>query len=236
MVPIAITLVSMSNSLKSKIKQAVRIRRDPAHARAVILDAARTLLAERGPDAVGLKDVARQAGVSHALVSHYFGTYDALVEAALKAQAAEVERELLARIMSGGDGEGPEAWIEKFFEALAHPLYGKLAVWSILSGRVQRKDFFAHSDQGLRRVAEAIEARAAAGGLTLHGDHDDLEFALVLTLCASFGYLIGGALFWESLGRTPGPERDRWFRKKLAQALQAGPPRPAAASGGKSGQ
>ena len=39
-----------------------------------------------------MKDVARGAGVSHALVSHYFGTYDALVEAVLERRAEAIRR------------------------------------------------------------------------------------------------------------------------------------------------
>ncbi len=68
---------------------ATRTRRSPEEARAVILRAAESLLADRGPDGVGLKDVAVRAGVSHALVTHYFGTIDALIDAALEAHAAE---------------------------------------------------------------------------------------------------------------------------------------------------
>lgn len=222
----------MDKDLKSRLKQAVRIRRDPALARRVILDAARELLAKKGPDAIGLKDVARQAGVSHALISHYFGTFDRLVEAALKEQADAVERELLARIAGTGTSpqgaaaaDGPEAWVERFFEALADPLYGRLAVWAIMSGRVDSRDFFARSDRGLRKVADAIEARAAADGVPLASNREELEFALLLTVCSAFGYLIGGSLMWESLGHQPGPERDRWFRRKVAEALVAGPPR-----------
>lgn len=40
--------------------------------RARILDAARTLFAERGPSAVGLREVASEAGVGLATVTHYF--------------------------------------------------------------------------------------------------------------------------------------------------------------------
>src|SRR5690349_10474032 len=63
--------------------KATRRRRDPETARAEILDAAERVLSTRPPDQVGLKDVAEVAGVSHGLVSHYFGTYAELVEEVL---------------------------------------------------------------------------------------------------------------------------------------------------------
>src|SRR5262249_27617645 len=61
-----------------------RRRRTPERARQEILDAAERVFARSQPDQVGLKEVAREAGVSHALITHYFGTYAGLLEAALE--------------------------------------------------------------------------------------------------------------------------------------------------------
>jgi AcrR family transcriptional regulator len=47
-------------------------------ARATIRNAALRLFAERGPDAVTLREIATQAGVSPALVVHHFGSKDGL--------------------------------------------------------------------------------------------------------------------------------------------------------------
>ena len=69
-----------------------RVRRSPDEARTLILDAADRVFAKKLPDAVGLKDVAREAGVSHALVTHYFGTYDGLVEATLERRFHQMMR------------------------------------------------------------------------------------------------------------------------------------------------
>src|SRR4051794_7784372 len=67
-----------------KAEDAPRKRRDPDEARSHILTAAERVFAEHVPDVVGLKEIAREAEVSHALVSHYFGSYEALVEATLE--------------------------------------------------------------------------------------------------------------------------------------------------------
>ena len=53
---------------------APRRRRPPELARQEIVDAAERVFAASQPDQVGLKEVAREAGVSHALITHYFGT------------------------------------------------------------------------------------------------------------------------------------------------------------------
>ncbi|BBZ69166.1 TetR/AcrR family transcriptional regulator [Mycobacterium paraseoulense] len=53
---------------------------DDRTARARIRDEALTLFAERGPDAVTLRDIATAAGVSPALLIRHYGSKDGLVE------------------------------------------------------------------------------------------------------------------------------------------------------------
>jgi len=48
-----------------------------------ILDSAQELFAKRGPGAVSVRQVAAQAGVSHAIVHRYFGSKDDLIRAVL---------------------------------------------------------------------------------------------------------------------------------------------------------
>lgn len=52
-----------------------------ASSEAAILDAAWALFARTGPDGASLRDVARDAGCTHALVARYFGSKDGLVAA-----------------------------------------------------------------------------------------------------------------------------------------------------------
>lgn len=49
-------------------------RRDPKDRRAAILDSARRVFADRPYEAVNMADVASAAGISRALVNHYFGS------------------------------------------------------------------------------------------------------------------------------------------------------------------
>ena len=195
---------------------APRRRRSPEEARRVILDAAKKLLAEHGPDAVGLKEVARAAGVSHALVSHYFGTYDALVEAALREHMIETRSEMLQRIADVAHA-GPAEWLRMCFEQLAHPLSGRLVAWAILSGRMDESDFFPKRDQGLRFVVDAISARIAAQlGEPSVPPREQIEFGVLLVFSTALGYSVSRSVLWESLSKKPTPERDEWFRTQLA--------------------
>jgi TetR/AcrR family transcriptional regulator, mexCD-oprJ operon repressor len=62
-------------------------------ARTAILDAAATILAERG-EAAGLADIARSAGIARSTLYRYFSTREALLTALAEAGAREVESRL----------------------------------------------------------------------------------------------------------------------------------------------
>lgn len=184
--------------------------------------AAQKVIAERGPDRAGLKDVAREAGVSHALVSHYFGTFERLVEAALEAHVETVRQRFVTQLeaMTATGQADIEGLIDQFFESLSSPLYARLAGWALLSGRADATDFFPRRQQGLRAIAETIDRgqKRALGEAAF--SREKLDFVLVLLVTAGFGYALGSATFWESLGRSPSKERDAAFRADLARLVR----------------
>jgi AcrR family transcriptional regulator len=195
-----------------------RKRRSPEEARELILGACQKLLADRGPDAVGLKDVASQAGVSHALVTHYFGTIDALIDAAIEAYAGAQRAELIEHIVAHPD-EGPRAWMKLYFEWINRPKTARLFGWALMSGRIQRDDFFSHRARGSRRIADAVEARLRAEGRDV--DRDDLHFVMLLLNAAPHGYALGKQAFWASLGvDRVGPLEDAFFFDRLADTVE----------------
>ncbi len=193
-----------------------RTRRSPDEARALILGAAERVFAARGPDAVGLKEVAAEAGVSHALITHYFGTYEALVEAVMEGHSQALRRELLARVASSPD-EGPVAWITQAFTTLGQGGQGRMLAWAFLSGRTERGDFFARRERGLATVADALETWAATQGRTL--DREQLEVGLMLTVIVALGYSISRSVLWGALGHEPSPARDRRVVERFAAML-----------------
>src|SRR5215813_12722092 len=92
----------MARTRKSLARRPARVvarrRRPPELARQEILDAAERVFAGFQPDQVGLKEVAREAGVSHALITHYFGTYAGLIDAALERRTRATRESILARL------------------------------------------------------------------------------------------------------------------------------------------
>jgi AcrR family transcriptional regulator len=208
-----------------------RRRRTPEEARRLILDATARLLGERGPDAVGLKDVAAEAGVSHALVTHYFGTVDALIDAALE-EHAQIHRDALLAQILGRPDAGPREWMQAWFRWADRPAVARLLAWSFLTGRVAKKDFFARRMRGARKVADAIEERVRGERGEVPFTRPDLDFAVLLLLAATHGYALGKRGYWPSLGvDEPGDGEDRFFFDRLADlvlgALLSGPASPA---------
>src|SRR3954469_17078914 len=105
----------MTRTRKAFARRAVpltRRRRSPELARQEILDAAERVFAESQPDQVGLKQVAREAGVSHALITHYFGTYAGLLEATLERRLRVMRQTVVARLREPGALERPNDLLE----------------------------------------------------------------------------------------------------------------------------
>lgn len=179
-----------------------RERRTPDEARALILDAAERVFRDRLPDVAGLKDVAHEAGVSHALVTHYFGTYAGLVERTLERRFERMREVLVAELgtaLAEGKDVGTVLAIYRATVArlMGEPVTMRLASWALLSGRADAADFVSHRVQGLRLLTDALEARS---GLP----RGDLEFALVASLAMAVVSTAGRRALGGALGRKGG--------------------------------
>lgn len=93
-------------------------RADAARNRRRALDAAAALMAERGPEAVAMDDVADLAGVGKGTLYRRFGDRQGLLLALLD----DAERDLQERLLRGppplGPGAAPEARVRAFLHAL----------------------------------------------------------------------------------------------------------------------
>jgi AcrR family transcriptional regulator len=176
-------------------------------------------MATMGPDRAGLKEVAAEAGVSHGLVTHYFGTFDQLVEAAFHAQADEFRDGLIEKIANHDSDARPV--VQYVLDQLSDPEFGRFVGWAMLSGRFGKEDFFPRRQQGPKAVADAIEHMAK----TRYGkapDRDDLETLMVLIWCAGIGYSLARSDLWSWYGREHTKERDDRFRELLTKIVVDG--------------
>ncbi len=198
-------------------KQA-RIRRTPEAARALILGAASHVLAELGPDRAGLKEVAVAAGVSHALVTHYFGTFSALVEEVLELQMTALRDAIVHQIAEADVDWGVQELIQLLFVEFRKPVYGRLVAWALLSGRIDASSFFSSRNKGLRTIADAVVGRSS--GKDQRIGRDEVERLIVMVWCTVASYAVAAPTLWQALGRRPSQRRDRQFAAMLAEIVQ----------------
>jgi AcrR family transcriptional regulator len=196
-----------------------RVRRSPEEARALILDAAERVYRTELPDRVGLKEIARTAGVSHALVSHYFGTYEALVEATLERRVATMREEMVGSAMRAFEKDGSAAsLLTEYRHALERvaedPVTLRLALWALLSGRVDAHDFFPGQRQGMRIIAEALMARSPAGT-----SRAQIDFSLIASFGMTVTWVFGKRALLAALGRKHTRDEDAWFDEELGHML-----------------
>lgn len=195
----------------------VRRRRSPELARQELLDAAERLFRDLPPDQVGLKDVAREADVSHALVTHYFGTYSGLVEEVFERRTSALRVRILERLAAGGISD-PELLVDMLFTTFDDPVHLRLMKWFVASEGRNVAHALALRNRGLELVAAQVTN-------VLDPDappelKERVELALVTTVAAAFGYAATKHSLASALGREPSAELDRGVRKTLAAMLQ----------------
>ena len=118
-----------------------RPQADSADQRARLLDAALLRFAEAGVAATNLREVAKAAGVTPALVNYYFGGKDALVAAVFAERFLPVLAELPARLAQAPTSDLIGAFVRGVHELVArHPWLPAIWVREILTGNGAFRD------------------------------------------------------------------------------------------------
>ena len=204
---------------RTPIRAEPRRRRAPELARQELLDAAERVFAGAQPDQVGLKEVAREAGVSHALITHYFGTYAGLLEAALARRQTAMREQLLARMREPDGLARPDELLEIVFRTLEDPVHLRLLRWLLASERPAAAHAFGLQRRGISMVAEQV-ARSLAPAPSPAAFHE-LELTLLTAVAAAYGYAIARHALAGALGLEPTPGLDDEVRRTLGAMVQA---------------
>ena len=162
-------------------------RVDHAQRRTEIVEALVRVAGRRGLHAVGMRDVAAEAGVSLRLVQYYFETKEKLLLFGLHHLTERFGERVAARVRAAGSSPGPRAVIEALLMAALptddesrtfHFLYTSYAVLAVTDEALAAQPFIANPDAAedaltglLRQAQEAdltgpgIDARDEAAGL-----------------------------------------------------------------------
>lgn len=186
-----------------------RRRRDPQGTCESIIAAARAMMAERGPEALTVSDVAHRAGVNRGTAYQHFRTRNDLVGAVLARLADETSRLLTADVPPG---ERIDHMVEYF---LAHPEIARLWMFQMLAHiQLPNRD-------GWNRYMKAMRALAASERTQNDVDPEMLGHILLAAI-----------LVWSLLARSTAKsesgavETTRRFTRELKRLLLFGVLRP----------
>jgi AcrR family transcriptional regulator len=170
-----------------------------------ILDAGERLFAERGVEAVSLRDVTRLAGVNLAGVHYHFGSKLALVRAVFERRLGPINEKRLALLdaceaTAGRSGPALKAVLYAFLAPALETLRGN-PWFTMLGGRIHAEsdprlvgDFLRQFDRVLARFLPAF--RRALPGCRL----EDLFWALQFVVGAMIQTACGGPLLEQFSG------------------------------------
>ncbi len=206
----------MAKPIRSQKK--VRRRRSPELARTELLDAAERLFRDLPPDKIGLKDVAREAEVSHALITHYFGTFDGLVEKVFERRTHRLRAAIIERLSTTGIANAEEL-IAILFTTFDDPVHLRLMKWLLASESGSVVHALALRDRGISIIAEQVAKVIDPNADVIA--RREVELALVITVSAAFGYTATKVALASAIGAKPDGTLDREVQKTLTAMLEA---------------
>src|SRR5437763_389819 len=157
--------------------------RDPGHTRALVIDAAERLFAERGFAATSMRDISAASGVSHPLIHHHFGSKEDLYAAVKRRMVEGYARRFPAAARATNRPLSVRAEMRRIMTYLSeNPVMLRLCGWTRLEGDIQVWPGEPDLLDTLRRRVEAGQRRGRI--------RDDLDPA-VLSLM-----IFGLILFW----------------------------------------
>ncbi|AJC61190.1 TetR family transcriptional regulator C-terminal domain-containing protein [Streptomyces sp. 769] len=189
-------------------------RVDHDERRTEIAEALLRVAGRRGLHAVGMRDVAAEAGVSLRLVQYYFETKEKLLLHGLRQLTERFGERVAAQVRAAGDHPGPRTVIEALLMAslpldeesrVFHLVYTSYAVLSVTDRALAEQPFIRDPEAAEERLT-ALLGQAEEAGLTRPGVDARIEAVGLLALSAGLGTSI---LVGQRSARTAADVLDR---------------------------
>ena len=170
-------------------------RVDHAQRRTEIAEALVRVAGRRGLHAVGMRDVAAEAGVSLRLVQYYFETKEKLLLFGLELLAERFGQRVADRLRAAGEGAGPRATVEALLMAALptdeesrtfHHLFTAYAVLSVTDPSLAAQPFIKQPDAAEDALTDLLR-RARDADLLRPGADPRLEAIGLLAMSAGLG-------------------------------------------------
>jgi TetR/AcrR family transcriptional regulator, repressor for neighboring sulfatase len=197
-----------------------RVRRTPEEAKRLILDTAQALIARTGPQGLRLQDIAAEAGISHPLILHHFGSRAGLVRALTREAAAELKNRLVAAMIQPEFSLGEQ--LDQVFDAYRGGLAQRLAWLAVEDPEGDQSN----AAMILREITDTLHARRVAGAPSgSEIARSDTDALVHLVAIAAFGEAMYGAQLRRSAGIDGEDEASRQFRTWFAALIGEHSPR-----------
>src|SRR4051794_36185918 len=139
--------------------------RGPAQTRAVVVDAAERLFAERGFAATSMRDISAASGVSHPLIHHHFGSKEDLYAAVKRRMVEGYAQRFPAAARATNRTLSVRAEMRRIMTYLSeNPVMLRLCSWTRLEGDVQVWPGEPDLLDTLRQRVEAAQRRGQGRG------------------------------------------------------------------------
>lgn len=170
-------------------------RVDHAERRTEIAEALVRVAGRCGLHAVGMRDVAAEAGVSLRLVQYYFETKEKLLLFGLRHLTERFGERVAARIRAAGDDPGPRALVESLLMAALpadeesrafHHLYTSYAVLAVHDEALAAQPFIKDPDAA-EAMLTGLLRQAQEAGLLRPGVDPRSEAVSLLAMSAGLG-------------------------------------------------
>jgi len=168
--------------------------------RAAILDAALGVFAERGYHAASIDEIAREAGVSKALIYEHFASKQALWASLLDAQVAEIFRRLAAGAATAEPGEVRlRAGVDAFLTFVEE----RRGAWRMLFREAADPEVMAFLDRVRSQVAGVVAALIAAEPAAAREGEADPQQAIEMLAEQLVGAVQALANWWADHQEVP---------------------------------
>jgi AcrR family transcriptional regulator len=171
--------------------------------RAAILDAAMNVFADRGYHAASIDEIAREAGVSKALIYEHFASKQALWASLLDTQAAETFRRLAAGAATAEPGE---VRLRSGVDAFLTFVEERRGAWRMLFREAADPEVAAFLDRVRSQVAGVVAALIAAEPAASPDDRADRRQSIEMLAEQLVGAVQALANWWADHQEVPRAE------------------------------
>jgi TetR/AcrR family transcriptional regulator, repressor for neighboring sulfatase len=197
-----------------------RVRRQPEEVRIAALESARKLLLSQGPDAITLKAVADDLGMTHTNLIHHFGSAEGLQSTLMREMVSDLTNTMEGAVARYRSGAGDvREFVDIVFDAFDKSGAGRLIAWLMVSGNAKLiapvgevvRTYLAHIEEGAHvDVAQAADL------------HRRFTTSMLFMVITAFGDAIIGTEMCEIVGRERATVRDlaRSFLPQLSPLVQ----------------